>query len=94
MATKSGSHGGLDKWFSEKWVDVSRPKKGGGYEPCGRDEAKGKKDYPKCLPAKKAVKLSSAERKSAVFRKRRVEKAEPAEQKGRKPNYVATKKKK
>lgn len=28
--------GGLDKWFKEKWVDISRPKKGGGFEPCGR----------------------------------------------------------
>jgi len=22
--------GGLTKWFKEKWVDISRPKKGGG----------------------------------------------------------------
>ena len=26
--------GGLKKWFGEKWVDISRPKKGGGYAPC------------------------------------------------------------
>ena len=28
--------GGLTKWFKEGWVDISRPKKGGGYMPCGR----------------------------------------------------------
>ena len=33
MATKRS--GGLTKWFGEKWVDISRPKKGGGYAPCG-----------------------------------------------------------
>ena len=26
---------GLKKWFSEKWVDISAPKKGGGYKECG-----------------------------------------------------------
>ena len=26
--------GGLKKWFSEKWVDISAPKKGGGYKVC------------------------------------------------------------
>ena len=44
----------LDEWFKEeKWVDVSRPKEGGGYEECGRSKAdKGK--YPVCTPAAKA----------------------------------------
>ena len=28
--------GGLKKWFSEKWVDIGAPKKGGGYKECGR----------------------------------------------------------
>jgi len=40
--------GGLDEWFDEQWVDISRPKSGGGFEPCMRDEKKGR--YPKCLP--------------------------------------------
>ena len=31
MATKRS--GGLTKWFGEKWVDISRTKKGGGYAP-------------------------------------------------------------
>ena len=27
--------GGLNKWFKkEKWVDISAPKKGGGFEKC------------------------------------------------------------
>ena len=38
---RSMARGGLTKWFGEKWVDLSRPKAGGGYEDCGRDEAKG-----------------------------------------------------
>jgi len=63
------ARGGLTKWFDEKWVDLSRPKSGGGYEPCGRDEAKGS-DYPKCVPASKAVSMTDAERSSAIRRKR------------------------
>jgi hypothetical protein len=63
------ARGGLTKWFDEKWVDLSRPKPGGGYEPCGRDEAKGS-DYPKCVPASKAASMSESERKSAIRRKR------------------------
>ena len=30
-----GHSGGLTKWFKEGWVDISRPRKGGGYAPCG-----------------------------------------------------------
>ena len=33
---------GLSKWFKEKWVDISRPKKGGGYKSCGRKMQKEK----------------------------------------------------
>ena len=32
---------GLDKWFKENWVDIGAPKKGGGYEKCGRAKADG-----------------------------------------------------
>ena len=60
----------LSTWFKERWVDVSRPKEGGGYEPCGREEGGTRASYPKCLPAKKAASLSETERKSAVRRKR------------------------
>lgn len=62
--------GGLTKWFKEKWVDISRPKKGGGYMPCGRKKASGKK-YPKCVPASKAARMTAAQKKSAIRRKRK-----------------------
>ena len=80
MATSSG---GLTKWFGEKWVDISRPKKGGGFEKCGRSKS-GKKKYPKCVPASKAASMSPSQRKSAVRRKR------AAGNPGGKPTYVST----
>ena len=61
---------GIGKWFRERWVDISRPKKGGGYEPCGRSEAE-KGSYPKCVPAAKAASMSEGQKKSAVARKRK-----------------------
>jgi len=75
--------GGLTKWFGEKWVDISRPKKGGGFEKCGRSKS-GKKKYPKCVPASKAASMSPSQRKSAVRRKR------AAGNPGGKPTYVST----
>ena len=33
----------LTKWFKENWVDISRPKKGGGFEKCGRTKSGKKK---------------------------------------------------
>tara|TARA_A100001011_G_scaffold390223_1_gene473225 strand:+ start:621 stop:914 length:294 start_codon:yes stop_codon:yes gene_type:complete len=63
--------GGLSKWFKQNWVDISRPKKGGGYAKCGRSKAKkGRKGYPKCVPASKAARMSKAQIRSAVRRKR------------------------
>ena len=75
--------GGLTKWFKEDWVDISRPKKGGGFEKCGRTKS-GKKSYPKCLPAAKAAKITPAQRRSAIRRKR------AAGNPGGKPTYVST----
>ena len=63
------ARGGLTKWFDEKWVDLSRPKAGGGYEECGREHAHGE-DYPKCVPAAKAASMTATERASAIRRKR------------------------
>jgi hypothetical protein len=60
---------GIGKWFKEKWVDLSRPKPGGGFEPCGRSEAE-RKAYPKCVPAARAAKMSASEIQSAIRRKR------------------------
>ena len=64
--------GGLNKWFKkEKWVDISAPKKGGGYEKCGRKSAKNStRGYPKCVPTAKAKTMSKSQIKSAVTRKR------------------------
>ena len=63
---------GLDDWFGkENWVDIGAPKKGGGYEKCGRKSAKDSdRGYPKCVPAAKAAKMSKKEVASAVRRKR------------------------
>ena len=62
---------GLKKWFSEKWVDIGSPKKGGGYKECGRKSAKSsKRKYPKCVPAAKAARMTESQRRSAVKRKR------------------------
>jgi len=52
-------------------VDISAPKKGGGYKECGRKSASGsKRGYPKCVPAAKAAGMSEGQRRSAVARKR------------------------
>ena len=62
---------GLKKWFSEDWVDISAPKKGGGFKACGRSSAKkSERGYPKCVPAAKASKMSKSQIDSAVKRKR------------------------
>lgn len=74
MEKEAKNHGGLDDWFKkEKWVDVSRPKKKGKYQPCGRgDTSKGKK--PVCVPVNKAKNLSDKEKKNRVRQKRTKEK--------------------
>jgi hypothetical protein len=75
--------GGLTKWFKENWVDISRPKKGGGYEKCGRSKAKSGK-YPKCVPASKAARMTKKQKASAIRRKR------AAGNPGGKPTMVKT----
>jgi|TARA_R100001129_G_scaffold142309_1_gene103487 hypothetical protein len=66
------SKGGLTEWFKQDWVDIGAPKKGGGYAKCGRSklEKDRKRKYPKCVPAAKAARMSKAQIKSAVRRKR------------------------
>ena len=44
---KGGQHGGLDRWFAEKWVDVKTGK------PCGRQEGESRAGYPACRPSKR-----------------------------------------
>lgn len=79
----------LDQWFREDWVDISRPKPDGGFEPCGRPDA-GEGKYPKCVPASRAAKMTQAEIDSAVRRKRRAESRRTSGD--RTPIYVPTKK--
>lgn len=41
-----GQHGGLDRWFAEKWVDIKSGKQ------CGRQEGESRA-YPACRPSKR-----------------------------------------
>ena len=78
------NHGGLDDWFQEKWVNVRKPKKDGGFEPCGRgDTTKGKK--PVCTPANKAKNLTKKELEN---RKRQKAKKEKEPNPDKKPNVT------
>lgn len=72
MGDSDSSQKGLDKWFKERWVDLSRPKPEGGYEDCGRPDADEGK-YPKCVPAARASRMTREEIASAIRRKRRAE---------------------
>ena len=73
----------LKTWFKENWVDISKPKKGGGYKKCGRKKANGGA-YPKCVPAAKAARMTAAQKRSAIRRKR------AAGNPGGKPRNVST----
>jgi len=63
FAKSGGQHGGLDRWFAEKWVDVKSGK------PCGRQEGESRA-YPACRPSRRvssetpktSSEMSSAER--------------------------------
>jgi hypothetical protein len=50
---KKKPRGTLRRWFDEKWVDVCSPLPGGGFKPCGRKTATGKRKYPYCRPLKR-----------------------------------------
>jgi len=64
MMKSGGQHGGLDRWFAEKWVDVKTG------EECGRQEGEEREGYPACRPSKRisedtpktASELSSSEK--------------------------------
>jgi hypothetical protein len=69
----------LNRWFKEKWVDVSRKDKDGKHPPCGRSKAKkGSKGYPKCRPSvkvssktpKTSGSMSEGQKQAATKRKR------------------------
>ena len=63
---------GLKKWFEQDCVDIGAPKKGGGFKKCGRTKLKSdrKRKYPKCVPKAKAARMTKAQIRSAVSRKR------------------------
>lgn len=46
MMKSGGQHGGLDRWFAERWVDVKTGK------PCGRQEGENRA-YPACRPSRR-----------------------------------------
>jgi hypothetical protein len=88
----------LNRWFKEKWVDISRKDESGKHPECGRSDAD-KGAYPKCRPSKKVSKetptvsksLSKRDKKKAVNIKRRKESSAPNESAGggaRKPKYT------
>lgn len=64
IASDGGQHGGLDRWFAEKWVDVKTGKE------CGRQKGEKRAGYPACRPSKRvssdtpktASELSSSEK--------------------------------
>ena len=79
----------LKEWFGKgskgDWVDIGAPKKDGKFQACGRSSTKGsKRKYPKCVPRATALKMTAAERRSAVRRKR------AAGNPGGKPTMVRT----
>jgi hypothetical protein len=78
--------GGLDKWFKEKWVDISKTNPDGTHPPCGRSDAS-KGGYPKCRKVRVAAKMTKKQKKASVARKRKVEKT-GTKGSGRKPNYA------
>lgn len=89
--------GGLRKWFKEKWVNLAKKKKGGGYAECG--SSGDNKGYAKCVPAAKAARMSDKEEKSAISRKRSAQRkaGRPGKKsggKGQSPIFVKTDKKK
>lgn len=82
----AGTKGGLDKWFKEKWVDISKTNPDGSHPPCGRDDAS-KGGYPKCRKVRVAAKMTKKQKKASVSRKRSAEK-KGSKGSGRKPNYA------
>ena len=58
----------LRKWFSDRWVNIGKKKKGGGHPPCGSSGKK--RGYAKCVPASKAASMSKKQKASATRRKR------------------------
>jgi hypothetical protein len=92
------SNENLRKWFSDKWVNIGKKKKGGGHPPCGSSGKK--RGYAKCVPKSKASNMSKKQKASATRRKRSAQNKKgrggtsSLKGGGKKPIYVSTKPKK
>lgn len=76
---------GLKKWFAQDWRDIStKDKKTGKHPKCGRPTGS-KRAYPKCVPAAKAAKMTTAQKKKSVARKRATNPG-----RGKRPTYAKT----
>jgi len=88
----------LRKWFSDRWVNIGKKKKGGGHPPCGTSGKK--RGYAKCVPASKAARMTDKQKASATRRKRAAQNKKgrggtsSLRGGGKKPIYVSTKPKK
>ena len=88
----------LRKWFSDRWVNIGKKKKGGGHPPCGTSGKK--RGYAKCVPASKAARMTKKQKASATRRKRAAQNKKgrggtsSLKGGGKKPIYVSTKPKK
>ena len=88
----------LRKWFSDRWVNIGKKKKGGGHPPCGSSGKK--RGYAKCVPASKAASMTKKQKASATRRKRAAQNKKgrggtsSLKGGGKKPIYVSTKPKK
>ena len=83
----------LKKWFSDRWVNIGKKKKGGGHPPCGTSGKK--RGYAKCVPASKARSMSKKDKESATRRKRAAQNkagrgGKNIKGQGRKPVRVST----
>ena len=58
----------LKKWFSDRWVNIGKKKKGGGHPPCGTSGKS--RGYAKCVPKSKAANMTKKQKQSATRRKR------------------------
>lgn len=84
----------LNRWFKEKWVDVSK-KVNGKHPPCGRKKAEDG-SYPKCRPSKKVSKetpktvnsYTKKEKRAMTNQKRNAEKSHPKSGTGNAPKLT------
>ena len=88
----------LKIWFSDKWVNIGKKKKGGGHPPSGTSGKS--RGYAKCVPKSKAAGMTKKQKASATRRKRAAQNkagrggTSSLKGGGKKPIMVSTKPKK